>query len=109
MKNTSVVAFFVLGALFLSPLTLKAEQISSKTLSVSSATKVAPVSIYIPSIELMTVVEGVGVTKDGKMDVPSGKTNKVGWYKYGITPGKSGTAVLDAHNTAAFKNSKTYP
>jgi len=36
------------------------------------------------------------------MDVPSGKTGNVGWYKGGTVPGQEGSAVLDAHVFAAF-------
>src|SRR6185295_18315844 len=39
-----------------------------------------------------------------EMDVPDGRTNKVGWYEPGTLPGNSGSAVLDAHVYAAFKN-----
>jgi sortase A len=38
------------------------------------------------------------------MDVPSGSTKNVGWYKYGTAPGDTGSAVLDAHVFAAFSN-----
>ncbi len=40
------------------------------------------------------------------MDVPSGNTDNVGWYKNGTVPGQLGSAVLDAHVFAAFKNLK---
>lgn len=63
-----------------------------------------PAWIYIPSINLFSFVEGMGIDHKGNMDVPSGRTNNVGWYKYGVQPGNIGTAVFDAHNTAAFKN-----
>ncbi len=63
-----------------------------------------PLWLYIPSINLSSSIEGVGINNKGNMDVPSGRTNNVGWYKYGTLPGETGTAVLDAHNTAAFKN-----
>ncbi len=46
----------------------------------------------------------MGLTKDGNLDVPSGKTNNVGWYAKGTLPGEMGSAVLDAHVYAAFSN-----
>ena len=82
----------------------QAAEISSATISSMATSSETPLYIYIPSIDLLTKVQGVGIDKKGNMDVPSGKTKNVGWYKYGTTPGKPGTAVLDAHNTAAFKN-----
>ena len=38
------------------------------------------------------------------MDVPDGNTSNVGWYKDGTIPGNIGSAVMDAHVFAAFKN-----
>lgn len=64
----------------------------------------APAWIYAPSIGLFSPIQGVGTTATGEMDVPSGRSNNVGWYQYGVKPGEQGTAVLDAHVFAAFKN-----
>jgi sortase A len=101
-------AALAMGVFIFSPLAIEAAQITSITLSVAeSADK--PLYIHIPSIDLYTTIEGVGIDEKGRMDVPSGKTNKVGWYKYGVVPGNTGTAVLDAHNTAAFKKLKEVP
>lgn len=113
-------AFFILSAL-VAPLFASAAQISSSTIksatppsskiistSISSQVGV-PLYLYIPSIKLYSKVDGVGVNKIGNMDVPSGRTTDVGWYKYGVIPGSAGTAVLDAHNTAAFKNLNQVP
>ena len=46
----------------------------------------------------------MGINKKGELDVPSGKTNNVGWYADGTVPGEKGSAVFDAHVFAAFKN-----
>lgn len=61
-----------------------------------------PVRLLIPSISLDTPIVDVGVNSKGEMDVPSGKTNNVGWYEDGTIPGDFGSAVLDAHVFAAF-------
>lgn len=63
-----------------------------------------PARLIIPSIKLDTSVIEVGVTANGEMDVPDGKTKNVGWYRYGTIPGDVGSAVMDAHVYAAFKN-----
>lgn len=63
-----------------------------------------PVQLYIPSIKLNSAIKPVGINEKGEMDVPSGKTKDVGWYKHGTVPGKVWSAVLDAHVYAAFKN-----
>ena len=110
--HTSRIAFlFVIllaSAFNLSPIAARAELISSVTLS-SVVSADSPMYLYIPSINLFSNMQGVGIDKKGNMDVPSGKTNNVGWYEYGTMPGNTGTAVLDAHNTAAFKNLKNVP
>jgi LPXTG-site transpeptidase (sortase) family protein len=81
---------------FLPPLT-----ISPETVTVAPA---IPVRVEIPAIGINSKILLMGKDKDGNMDVPSGKSNDVGWYKYGTLPGNIGSAVLDAHVFAAFKN-----
>ena len=68
----------------------------------AGATK--PVRISIPSIKLNSAIVPMGLLNNGELDVPSGKTNLVGWYAAGTTPGEVGSAVLDAHVYAALKN-----
>lgn len=68
-----------------------------------------PTYIYAPAIGLSSPILGVGTTAAGEMAVPSGSSNNVGWYKNGVTPGETGTAVLDAHVFAAFKNLSKLP
>lgn len=63
-----------------------------------------PKRLHIPSINLNSPIIPLGVNSKGEMDVPSGNTNNVGWYKDGTVPGNVGSAVLDAHVYAAFKN-----
>ncbi len=75
------------------------------SLSKASASKPvssAPVKVIIPAIGLNSSVLALGKDKTGNMEVPSGKTTNVGWYKYGTLPGNVGSAVLDAHVFAAF-------
>ncbi len=63
-----------------------------------------PAQLIIPSINLNTSVIKVGVNAKGEMDVPDGKSPSVGWYEHGTVPGDLGSAVIDAHVYAAFKN-----
>lgn len=63
-----------------------------------------PERLIIPSIRLDTHVEHLGVNAKGEMDVPDGSTNNVGWYQHGTLPGNIGSAVIDAHVFAAFRN-----
>lgn len=111
MKNyiSFAFAFISIFTFALSPFVgAKSAEAAWITAETVSATDV-PAWIYIPAINLFSYVEGVGIDSAGRMDVPSGKTNNVGWYKYGVRPGETGTAVVDAHNTAAFKNLHQVP
>lgn len=65
-----------------------------------------PVRMTIPSLSIDSDVQSLGANSKGEMDVPSGKSTNVGWYKYGTVPGMVGSAVFDAHVFAAFKNLK---
>lgn len=64
----------------------------------------APALLSIPAINLASPVVPMGLDSKGRLDVPSGKTNQVGWYAKGPLPGKLGSAVMDAHVFAAFKH-----
>lgn len=55
-----------------------------------------PVRLQIPSIEVDSVIESMGLTSEGAMDVPGNKID-VGWYKFGSRPGESGSAVISGH------------
>jgi len=65
-----------------------------------------PSDLIIPSINLISPIQGVGINSYGEMAVPDGKTNRVGWYQYGTIPGNIGSAVIDAHVFAAFAKLK---
>jgi sortase (surface protein transpeptidase) len=70
----------------------------------SSVPSYYPVELTIPTIGLNAPVKPVTTNAKGEMDVPSGKTNNVGWYAPGVVPGNVGSAVMDAHVFAAFHN-----
>jgi sortase (surface protein transpeptidase) len=55
-----------------------------------------PVRIKIDDINLDAVIEKVGLTSKGDMDVPKIPL-QAGWYQSGPYPGNSGTAVIDGH------------
>lgn len=63
----------------------------------------SPTRLSIPSIGFNNPIVKVGVNGAGEMDVPSGSTNNVGWYKNGTFPGEIGSAVIGAHVFAAFE------
>ena len=55
-----------------------------------------PVRLIIPKINVDAVIEPMGTTSSGAMEIPSGPRN-VGWYKDGPHPGDNGSAVIDGH------------
>ncbi len=54
-----------------------------------------PARVRVPALGLDVDIVPVGVDDDGLFDVPS--ANEVGWYRYGPSPGRPGSAVLAAH------------
>ncbi|MFE9886729.1 class F sortase [Streptomyces scopuliridis] len=57
-----------------------------------------PVRLSIPEIKVNAQVLGLGLGRDGSLDVPpSGIRNIAGWYKDGATPGAKGTAIVAGH------------
>ena len=55
-----------------------------------------PVRLIIPSINVDTNVQRVGVTPEGEMGVPT-NTYEAGWYELGPRPGQRGSAVIAGH------------
>jgi LPXTG-site transpeptidase (sortase) family protein len=55
-----------------------------------------PVSLEIPSLNVIAPIGEVGLTNSGAMATfPEAK--KVAWYKYGAVPGEEGNAILAGH------------
>ncbi|NDK19894.1 class F sortase [Candidatus Gracilibacteria bacterium] len=63
-----------------------------------------PVRLKIPKISINTIIEQVGLTQEGAMDIPKG-LNNVGWFDLGPRPGENGSAVIDGHY-GVWKNGK---
>jgi sortase (surface protein transpeptidase) len=57
-----------------------------------------PDRIRIPAIQVDAPLMGLGLTRQGSLDVPPPKkTNLAGWYESGTTPGETGTAIVAGH------------
>jgi hypothetical protein len=58
-----------------------------------------PVSVAIPSIGVESRLLRLGRNQDGTMQVPDLVTSadEAAWYKYSVTPGQIGTAVIEGH------------
>ena len=69
-------------------------------ISAISDSVATPVRLKIPSIEVDALIEGVGITDQGTLGVPTDAAN-VGWYELGAKPGQKGTAIIDGHLDAA--------
>jgi len=63
-----------------------------------------PVRLIIPKIGVDAVVESLGLTSDGAMDVPK-VPNDVAWFNLGPRPGENGSAVIAGHY-GFWKNGK---
>lgn len=55
-----------------------------------------PVALEIPSIGVNTRIGELGLQPDGQVQVPT-TTRVAGWYRYGVTPGQIGSAVILGH------------
>jgi sortase (surface protein transpeptidase) len=58
--------------------------------------KSRPVALSIPSLGVETSVGVLGLQADGQVQVPT-TTRVAGWYRYGVTPGQVGSAVILGH------------
>lgn len=55
-----------------------------------------PVGVAIPAIKVLANVDPMGLTPDGKLQVPS-DFGRVGWWAGGHEPGEPGPAILEGH------------
>ncbi|MGW7284479.1 class F sortase [Streptomyces sp. NPDC054847] len=57
-----------------------------------------PVRLRIPQIDVDAPVMGLGLARDGSLDVPPATDrNLAGWYEDGTSPGAKGTAIVAGH------------
>src|ERR1035437_3188256 len=59
--------------------------------------KVLPVRLKIPAINVDAAIESVGLTPEGAMGAPEGPDD-VAWFNLGTRPGENGSAVIDGHS-----------
>lgn len=55
-----------------------------------------PVKLMIPQIKVDSVLESVGLTSRGAVDIPKGPASAA-WFDLGRRPGEEGTAVIVGH------------
>jgi hypothetical protein len=58
-----------------------------------------PVSVAIPAIGVQSALLSLGLNANGTIQVPdlSTSADEAAWYKYSVTPGQIGTAVIEGH------------
>lgn len=64
-------------------------------------TEPLPVRLVIPTLGITAAIQHVGVNESGNMAVPSNYTD-VAWYRYGVSPGGTGSAVIAGHVNNGF-------
>ncbi|MFE9917841.1 class F sortase [Micromonospora sp. NPDC005553] len=58
----------------------------------------APVRVQIPAIDVRADIVPVGADAAGVLEVPPlDRPTLAGWYRYGVSPGETGNAVLVGH------------
>jgi sortase (surface protein transpeptidase) len=62
----------------------------------ATRTAPAPARISVPAQGVDAPVDPVGIAADGQMELPE-DVSRVGWYRFGSTPGAQGSAVLAGH------------
>lgn len=55
-----------------------------------------PVSFEIPTLNVQSEIEYVGMEESGRMGVPE-SAYTAGWWKLGVKPGQKGSAVIAGH------------
>lgn len=63
---------------------------------VGAVNRSLPVQISIPEIGVSSTLSILGLNPDGSVQVPS-TTAQAGWYRYDVTPGQIGSAVILGH------------
>lgn len=83
------------------PLPSPAEALSAQARfpgSIAPLTGSPPTRIRIPAIGVDAPLTGLGLDRDGSLEVPPpARRDLAGWYRDGITPGATGTAVIAGH------------
>jgi hypothetical protein len=64
--------------------------------TVAIAARSSPVSLRIPALGLTASVGSVGLNPDRTVQVPKNPEH-AGWYRFGPSPGQSGSAVILGH------------
>jgi len=94
-----VVLFLIFKPLFHSVISQSSEKSKlTESLIFQKQTNLGiPVRLKIPSLNIDTSLESVGLTSQGAVDVPKVYTNAA-WYNLSPRPGEVGSSVIDGHS-----------
>jgi hypothetical protein len=70
--------------------------LADATGSASAGPGIIPASLIIPSLNIDSQVDKVGITTSGSVGTPPSFTTTA-WYEYGPKPGSPGMAIIDGH------------
>jgi len=101
LSKIAVVIFFIgLSSFFCIQINTPKTQITPQVLGTEVKSNYPEDPLYLiistPSVNINTIIQPLGVTQSGNMDVPSDIT-KVGWFDRGPRPGEKGNAVIAGH------------
>jgi Sortase domain len=82
-----------------SPAPAAAGTVGPAAVKAPSLRRSPPVSVAIPAIGVQSALLHLGLNPDGTIQVPNLSTSadEAAWYKYSVTPGQIGTAVIEGH------------
>lgn len=101
LKKSFRLLLLAIGLLILSVVLFYSTRILNKKLilreKITNETSFGlPVTLIIPSINVNSKIQYLGITSKGEMEVPN-NINDVGWFKLGSRPGEKGSAVIAGH------------
>ena len=69
-----------------------------------------PVALAIPTIDVRTQVQRLGLNRDGSLEVPAPgpRYDEAGWYRYSPTPGALGPAIIVGHLDSATDSQSVF-
>lgn len=71
-----------------------------------------PVSISIPAIGVHSVLQALGLNRNGTIEVPplgdTPRTNEAAWFRYSATPGQIGVSVIEGHIDSAYQGPSVF-
>ncbi len=70
---------------------------NQKIVDLQGEIKVKPIRLKIPSLDVDSFIESVGLTKEGRVDSPKSPENAA-WFNESPLPGEVGNSIIDGHS-----------